>query len=454
MIDLDKKLSNRIKSNAKVLLLHPAFHYTGKDCFPLGLGYIAAYLKQYTNNITIFDEKKFQIGRKYIEIQKPDIIGISCTTPSYHRVKAFLQNTIQKLPESIKPLILIGGTHATYCPDEVLRDGADLAFIGEADLSIQQLFEKQYTEIHEIPGLAFQLDEMMNFTPRPPLIKDMDSIPFPARELFDPYYSVMSLTTSRGCPYACTYCSATDFWQYRVRYHSVDYVERELEQIASHGYKFICFEDATFSVNIKRAQQICETIIENPKLRQIAWSCETRPDRLNANLLQTFEDSRCILINLGVESGSEKVLKAVNRTVSLDKLYEAIRAIQETKIPLQVLMVFGLPGENADTVKESISFLKEFKPNRIVLSLATAYPGTELWNSKRRVDLPLDWRRRFPGHGEFSPLYLSEELTLQTYKELAEDLLEVVQQINSEKLEQYRNKHKAVIEKTLSVPIL
>jgi radical SAM superfamily enzyme YgiQ (UPF0313 family) len=236
-----------------------------------------------------------------------------------------------------------------------------------------------------------------------------------------------------------------------VRFHSVGYVERELEHIASLGYKYVCFEDATFSVNIKRAQQICETLIDNPRLRHLTWSCETRPDRLKAELLTSFEESRCILINLGVESAAEKVLKAVNRTVSLDKLYDGVRLIQDTSIPLQMLLVFGLPGENEQTINETICFLEEFRPDRIVLSLATAYPGTELWHTPRRIEMPLEWVRRFQGHGEYSPLYLAEELTPQSYKVLAEKLLAVVNKINSEKLSTFRRKHNAMLDKALEM---
>jgi len=450
LIELEDKLKLRLKPDAKVMLVHPAFRYTGTDCFPLGLGYIAAYLKKFTKNIMIVDEHKFQIGRKQLEQIKPDIIGISSTTPAFYRVKKLLQS-INRLPDSLSPLVLMGGTHATYCSEEVLQSGVDVAFIGEADTSIQAMFSNQFSDLSEVPGISYDLDGLRNITPRAPAIKDMDALPFPARELFDSkLYSVMSLTTSRGCPYACNYCAATDYWDYKVRYHSIDYVERELEQIVSLGYKQIIFEDATFSVNIKRAQNICERIIENKLLQEVTWSCETRPDRIKSEMIQTFEESRCILINLGVESASEIVLEKANRTVPLEKLYEGMKLIQETNIPLQVLMVFGLPGETRETVQETIKFLNDFKPDRIILSLATAYPGTELWNTTRRIDLPLSFVRKFTGHGEFSPLYLPEGFTEQTYVESAKEILEVVIKINKDNIKNYREKHKYIINKTAS----
>ena len=276
--------------------------------------------------------------------------------------------------------------------------------------------------------------------------EEMDLIPYPSRELFEKEkYQVMSITTSRGCPYACAYCSATNFWGYSVRFHSVDYVEKELEQIVSLGYNFVCFEDATFSVHIKRAMDICDRIITNPKLQALTWSCETRPDRLTLDLLQKFEESRCLLVMLGVESGSDVVLQANNRTVPVSQVREAMNIIRETEIPVQTLMIFGLPGETEQTVKETIEFLKTEQPDHILISLATAYPGTELWNKERRIDPPLEWRRKFNGHGENSELYLPESMTDEQYKTLAERLLRVIQEINFNNGKIFKSKQRNII---------
>ncbi|MFW9929671.1 MAG: B12-binding domain-containing radical SAM protein [Candidatus Thorarchaeota archaeon] len=449
MSSLETLIENRVKPNAKVLLVHPAFKYVGTDCFPLGLGYISAYMKQFTNDITVFDEHEYQLGKNHLEKMKPDIVGISSTSPAFYRVKKLLQS-IRRMPETIRPLVIMGGTHASFCPEDVLSYGVDIAFMGEADLSLPFFMKKEFNDLSEVPGIAFESDELPNYTPKPTMIppEEMDNIPFPAREFFHPdFYPVMSITTSRGCPYDCNYCSATRYWDRRVRFHSVDYVERELLQVASLGYKYICFEDATFSVNIKRAIQICERLIDNSQLQHLTWSCETRPDRIREDMLQSFEASRCILINLGVESASEPVLKAVNRTVPLDKLYSGIQMIQETNIPLQMLMVFGLPGENEQSVRETIKFLEQTSPDRIVLSLATAYPGTDLYTTDKRAEMPLEWVRRFQGHGEFSPLYLADDLTPETYKTLAEQMLEVVNRINKQNQARLREKHKLMINK-------
>lgn len=439
------------KKNPKILLIHPNLHYTGTDTFPLGLGYIASYLKNFSNDILIYDEQQFQIGRNQLVKIKPDIVGISATSPSYPRVQKFLKS-LKAISHQFRPLIIMGGVHATYCPEEVLEDGIDIVFRSEADKSLLQLFElkpQNYVELRAINGIAW-LDEsgLIQQTMDAPIVakEEMDLIPYPSRDLFDKEkYQIMSITTSRGCPYACEYCSATNFWGYSVRFHSVDYVEKELEQIASLGYNFVCFEDATFSVNIKRAMEICDRIITNPNLQALTWSCETRPDRLTLELLQKFEEARCLLVMLGVESGSDTVLKANNRTVLVSQVKKAMSIIRQTEIPVQTLMIFGLPGETEETVNETIKFLGEEQPDHILISLATAYPGTELCHKERRIDPPLEWRRKFNGHGENSELYLPESMTEEQYITLAEKLLTAVQEINYNNGKLFKSKQRNVI---------
>ena len=178
------------KQNPKILLIHPNLRYVGTDTFPLGLGYIASYLKQYSTNLIIYDEQKYQMGRQQLDKIKPAIIGISATSPSFPRVQKFIKS-VKTIPEHIRPLIIMGGVHATYCPEEVLHSGVDIVFRSESDASINKLFSKKpnsYQELFGIPGLSW-LDDFGIFqqtnSPEPVPSSDMDLIPFPARELFD-----------------------------------------------------------------------------------------------------------------------------------------------------------------------------------------------------------------------------------------------------------------------------
>jgi radical SAM superfamily enzyme YgiQ (UPF0313 family) len=451
----EKTILDKIRNkNSRILLIHPSFKYTGTDSFPLGLGYVAAILKkQGYQNITIVDEQKYQIGKDQIErIYKPDIVGISLTSPSFPRTSKILQS-IRKTPQNKQPLVLLGGVHPTFRTEESLDAGGDIVARGEVENTLMQLFSDPINSLNEVKGISYFNNDnfLIKHNPDSEEIKDLDSLPFPARELFQKdNYSVMSITTSRGCPYNCSYCSATTFWNNKVRYHSVDYVVNELKSISDLGYKLIIFEDATFSVQFKRTEAICQELISNKDIKSLVWSCETRPDRLNNDLLNVFDQSRCIMINLGVESASEEVLKINKRNVKLEKVIEAIQTVKKLRSTIQVMMIFGLPGENEQSVKETIDFLKTYKPDRVLLSLATAYPGTELDYTSNRINLPLSWRKKFIGHGgdQHSPLYLPENLSKVEYMSLAEKLLESVQKVNLENQSNFRKKQDKVIKES------
>jgi radical SAM superfamily enzyme YgiQ (UPF0313 family) len=148
---------------------------------------------------------------------------------------------------------------------------------------------------------------------------------------------------------------------------------------------------------------------------------------------------------LGVESGSDSVLKANNRTVPVSKVKKAMDIIRKTEIPVQTLMIYGLPGETEQTVQETINFLQEEQPDHILISLATAYPGTELWDLDRRIDPPLEWRRKFNGHGENAELYLPDSMNEKSYKENGEKLLKIIQEINNKNGKNFRTKQRNVI---------
>ncbi|OLS27737.1 MAG: Threonylcarbamoyladenosine tRNA methylthiotransferase MtaB [Candidatus Heimdallarchaeota archaeon LC_3] len=445
------KINNR---NSRILLIHPSFKYTGTDNFPLGLGYVAAILKkQGYQNITVVDEQKYQIGKDQIErIFKPEIVGISLTSPSFPRTKNILKS-IKKIRQNKQPLIILGGVHPTFRIEECLEAGGDIIVRGEADNTLLQLFSGVIKSLDEVNGISFFDHDnfMIKHNSDTEQITDLDTVPFPARELFKKEnYSVMSTTTSRGCPYNCNYCSATTYWNNRVRYHSVEYVVNELASIADLGYKLVIFEDATFSVNFKRTEAICQELIENERIKSLVWSCETRPDRLNSDLLNLFDQSRCIMINLGVESASDEVLRINNRNVKLENVIDAIQTGKKLRSTIQVMMIFGLPGENQQSVKETINFLETYKPDRVLLSLATAYPGTELDHTTNRIDLPLEWRKKFVGHGgdQHSPLYFPENMLKEEYITLAEKLLETVNKVNKINHSMFRKRQDRVIKES------
>ncbi|MFH1773630.1 MAG: radical SAM protein [Methanobacteriota archaeon] len=405
----------------RLLLIHPKFPYRGKDLFPIGLGYLASVARDRAE-VFVLDENVEAFDAEKIRKISPDIIGITATTPSFPRAVE-----IVRAIKEIKAKIIMGGTHVTFAPEEALREGAGVVIRGEGEATFSELLDSKNLE--KINGISYVTDGKIIHNPDRELIKNLDEIPFPAREYFPlKEYGIMSLVTSRGCPYSCSYCSSTRFWRQRVRFRSPENVIEELKQISKLGFKLVRFMDSTFTLDQQRAIRICELIKESIDIK---WSCETRADFVSDALLEALSSAGCRLICLGVDSGSQEVLDKCRRSIDVATMKKAFEKIRKYGISTRAYITFGFPEETEKTVKETIRFLEEVKPEQNLLSLATAYPGTELWSGKT-IEAHPDWIAKFHGHGVGGRLYLPEGMTRKEYIRLAEEMWKAVKKLNSE----------------------
>jgi radical SAM superfamily enzyme YgiQ (UPF0313 family) len=405
----------------RLLLVHPAFPYRGKDLFPIGLGYLAAVARDYAE-ISVIDDNVEAFEEDKVASFSPDIVGITSTTPSFPRALEIARR-IKSLDIDAK--IVMGGTHVTFRPEEALDAGIDIVVRGEGEKTFLELLRG--TPLPEIKGISYY-DGRTRHNPDRELIENLDSIPFPAHEFFPLHkYKIMSIVTSRGCPYSCSYCSATRFWRQRVRFRSPDNVVEELERIVGLGYRLVRFMDSTFTLDKQRAIEICRKIVDRGL--DISWSCETRADHLTDDLLKALSSAGCNLICLGVDSGSQVVLNKNNRQMKVSTIRKAFEKAREYGIRTRAYVTFGLPGETPQSVWETIRLLEDLRPDQILLSLATAYPGTELWNG-RFIDVHPSWISKFHGHGPGGKLYLSESLSRKDYTKLADQMYKEVKRIN------------------------
>lgn len=407
----------------RLLLIHPKFPYRGKDLFPIGLGYLASVVKGRAE-VFVLDENVEAFDTEKVKKFSPDIVGITATTPSFPRA-AEITKRIKEI--DAKTRVIMGGAHVTFAPEEVLRAGVDVVVRGEGETTFAELLESWNLE--KINGISYIKNGKILHNPDRELIKNLDEIPFPAWEYFPlKKYGIISLITSRGCPYSCSYCSSTRFWRQTVRFRSPENVIEELKQISELGFKLVRFMDSTFTLNQQRAIRICELMKEEGI--NIKWSCETRADFLNDALLEAFSSSGCNLICIGVDSGSQKVLDKCRRSIDIATMKKAFEKIRGYKIAARAYVTFGFPGETEKTVRETIEFLEEIKPEQTLLSLATAYPGTELW-SGRFADVHPTWVAKFHGHGVGGRLHLPEGMTREEYIKLAEEMWKAVKKLNS-----------------------
>jgi anaerobic magnesium-protoporphyrin IX monomethyl ester cyclase len=415
-----------------ILLINPNFSYAGRDKFPLGLGYLAAVARDECHPVEVVDENIGDVV-PWENLGKFDLIGISVTTPALPHVRSLItQIQAKKAPSSV---IIAGGHHPTFRPEDVLRAGADIAVRGEGEEIFKQMLQtlaasSTRQEWEKIPGITYYEESGdVHHNAGSKLMQDLDAIRFPAWDAFRyTKYSPMSITTSRGCPYQCSYCAAAAFWQHSVRFRSVVNVIQELDALlALHLYTFIKFQDSVFTAPKKRATGILGAIIERNYPFQ--WTCETRADALDRELIDMMADAKCKTIMLGLESGSQGVLDQNERKMNVSDFIQTCQAIKQRGLGVRVSVIFGLPGESSATVESTLNVLRSVQPNVTFLNLATAYPGCAL-EGHAVAPHKDQWVRTFGGHGVGGQLLLPEGISPSLYHKLADHLYREIHEIN------------------------
>ncbi|MCL4455817.1 MAG: B12-binding domain-containing radical SAM protein [Nitrospirae bacterium] len=392
----------------KVLLINPSFNrYAGIKghgglSAPLNLACLAAYLREQRSDakIEILDAEAY--GLSYEETLNkviafdPDIIGITTTTPSFDIIVELINRIHNKLP---KTPIILGGPHATGSPEECAStEGVTAVVLGEGELTLTEIYDavKNNDTINRIKGICFRKENSVTFTGKRDLIKDLDSLPLPARDLLPMrlYYSpptksisedrTANIISSRGCPFHCTYCLSDMMWDRKYRHRSPENVVAEIEHLINdYGIREFNFNDDLFTADKKRLSRFCELLIE--KNLDIKWVCMSRADYIQPDILKLMKRAGCGKIAMGLESGSQQVLKAMNKRLDLSRSIEAVREIKKAGIKVGVSFVIGHIGETPDTIKETIRLAKMCNPDTVAFFQASPYPGTEFYRMAKEA---------------------------------------------------------------------
>lgn len=385
-------MRDNIHSN--ILLINPPSEFK-TPILPLGLASIAAFLKSKGIEVQVLDawaeNLSFEELKKRISQNKTGVVGIYIVSPRYSEGKATIELVRQLLPDS---LIIAGGPHPSAVPKETLNEIAqlDVCAIGEGEITMYELIKAFYdkSDLSMINGIAFKNKDTgeIFFTKPREFIKNLDELPFPARELFplskykthppygrkNPYFSIM---TSRGCPFQCTFCSK-DVFKDNFRTLSPKRVCDELEELISkYGAKEIHFYDDDFTINIKRAEEICDEIMRRDI--RIRWSCTTRVDLVNETLLKKMKKSGCWLIAYGVESGNQEILDRINKGYTIEKVISSFALTKKAGILTLGYFMVGLPGETKETIQETLDLAKKISPDFSSWGILVVYPGSRLF---------------------------------------------------------------------------
>ena len=402
----------------KILLIDPPFYrFIGyyNRYFPLGLAYLAAVLRNEGHGVLIYDadcnvnpskmdfisledsyphylksvidktHPIWQDAKKVIADFNPDVVGITVWTTfaaSSFTLASLCKDYNKNLP------VIMGGPHISIKYDEVMKICPDVDFLvrGEGEGTIAELIkaiDKNQRDFKNINGISYRQKGVIIHNPPAKFIADLDNVPFPARDLLLNKASYNSedmglLMTSRGCPYACSYC-ATSIWERKVRYRSIDNVIAEIKHVI-HQYdtRQFTFKDDSFTVNRKRVMEFCDKLIKE-KIK-ISWDCNTRVNLVDEELLLNMKKAGCNSIKVGIETGSERILGLINKKISLEDCRRAAKLFKKAGIHWTGYFMMGLPSETQEEMYQTLQFMKELDPDFASFSVYEPFPGTELFN--------------------------------------------------------------------------
>lgn len=354
---------------------------------PMGLLYIQAAVEHSRHESIFLDANLKRWDHEETARQalshNPDLIGLQAMT--FTLPDAYLvAKAVKNLNPEVK--VLIGGPHPTIYPKETSElEAVDFAFAGEGEVGFPAFLDAFYDSDARaaIPGIACKLNGKVHYTPSAGLLKEMDSISYPARKSsqYKQYSSVLAernpitiMITSRGCPFQCVFCNRMGR---KYRCHSAQYVLGEIEEVLQLGLEEVFIHDDNFGLKRERVKAICEGIIERGY--DFIWEARTRVDCVDEELLALMRRAGCRRLSFGVESGSEKVLKSMKKAISLDCVEKVFKWCQKEGILTLADFIFGNLDEEIEDVKKSLALVKRIDPDFVQYSICSPYPDTPLY---------------------------------------------------------------------------
>lgn len=375
----------------KILLAYISGSRDRRDPFinllPAGLCYLHASLLEagFDSVLANFSGWSETAIMEQLAVIRPAVIGISQWTHNRHASLDLAHLARRALP---KCTIIMGGGHATFRYLELLSPGSpvDVVVIGEGEETLLELVacRRNGGRWDHVPGIAHRLGgEIVTTPPRPPL-PDLDRLPFSTLHLdhsigVDQELQAEFIVTSRGCPSACTFCSSPGFWPRRVRFRSPAQIVDEILWLRQqYGLIYFSLRDDTFTADRKRTIDMCRLLIEREA--HVLWNCQSRVTVLDREVLVWMKRAGCEGIQLGIESGSPRILGFLGKRITPVQVEEAARLIRGVGINLSVYLISDIPGETEEDVQATIALMRRIRPDDGYVSPLAYYPGTRLFD--------------------------------------------------------------------------
>src|SRR3989338_5672177 len=352
---------------------------------PLGLGFIASCIYQKFPDIKqeILDLDVLRLNQDEARVElnnrKPDVVCISAF--SYNRFDGF---DLAKMAKEIVAYVIFGGQHTTFMDKDTLDNvpWIDVIVRGEAEETLTEIIQclKENRDLSNVKGVSYK-DKDGNYIKNPDReFIDITNIPMPAYELFPTEkYQFYGIMGSRGCPYTCNFCGSPQFWKRKLRLRDPIKVVDEIEYlIKTYGKKVVHMKDDVFT-----ADKTWATIVMNEIIRRnlnIEWECLTRVNLVNKEILTLMKKSGCRLIEYGIESGNQEIMKSISKGIVKSMVVDSIHMTKDAGIKVGTFFMVGHPGETEHTLQETFEFAYNLRGDSVTFTLTDAIPGTALYD--------------------------------------------------------------------------
>ena len=382
---------------------------------PILLGYAAAVCEEDGHKVDLIDAPALEISREQtitrVKNFKPELIVMLTSTASAKSDGELAE----ELREKTSARTVAVGVHASSVPEEALESGFDMVARGEYEYTIKELANGTAKEKNL--GISYKEKGKFVHNEKRPLIKDLDSLPFPARKFLpnEKYYSALYrnpftfVLAGRGCPQQCIFCSIPQVMAGRAyRMRSVGNVIAELKELKkNYKFKSILFNDDTLNVNKKYVIELCDAMIRE-KIN-IPWGAYSRVDTVDEEIAAKMKEAGCFLVKVGFESGSDEMLRSMKKgpRATVEQARKAAKIFRDAGIQVHGTFVFGMPGETMETIRETIDFAKSLNIDFVQFSVAQPYPGTEFYEYlKKNNYLKFDsWDEYLDEEGCIIPIF-------------------------------------------------
>jgi len=401
--------------NTEVLLFYPEYTYPRKNQ-PIGLAYLAGYLKAHDYEITIIDFNVTQLNdyemHDLLKSKSWILIGVSFMTNQFKEAKELIAK-INKTVPSI-PLV-VGGVHVSSIPERSFNElpGIDIVVKGEGEQTLLELadlfssnMQPSSAELLKIDGIFIERSGIILQSPKRENIQDVDLIPFPAWEYFEPEkYNIFGihesvnnapmflLFSSRGCPFSCSFCDSQTIFSRSFRGRSAEKIVEEMMFLYDrYGATTFDFADDLFTTKKERVYKICDAI--DATGIPFKWMVNARVDTVDREMLTRMKNSGCVRVDFGVESGDEYVRGLMGKKITNQQIINAHKICLEIGLHTGSFCMVGNLGETKESVYKTAELMNDIADD-VMVSIAIPYPGTDMYTTAKEKGLinTEDWSK-------------------------------------------------------------